>query len=92
MDAEYGLKAWMLLTRLEGILGAEKRRPAGAGFDRTSGKTWHDVRRERAGYAHRDPEVIVVGGGHHGLFSAVNLQGLGVDVLVVDRFPRAGDN
>ncbi|MGW6335974.1 flavin-containing monooxygenase [Nocardia rhamnosiphila] len=92
VDTEDGLKAWMLLTRLEGILGAEKRRPPGAGFDRTSGKTWHDVRRERAGYADRDPEVIVVGGGHHGLFSAVNLQGLGVDVLVVDRFPRAGDN
>ncbi|WP_280295698.1 flavin-containing monooxygenase [Nocardia abscessus] len=86
------LKAWMLLTRLEGIVGAEKRRPAGAGFDRTSGRTWHDVRRERSSYIDRDPEVIVVGGGHHGLFSAVHLQDLGVDVLVVDRFPRAGDN
>ena len=82
----------MLLTRLEGIVGAEKRRPAGAGFDRTSGQTWHDVRRERSSYEDRDPEVIVVGGGHHGLFSAVHLQELGVDVLVVDRFPRAGDN
>jgi putative flavoprotein involved in K+ transport len=92
VDTENGLKAWMLLTRLEGIVGAEKRRPAGAGFDRTSGRTWHDVRRERSSYIDRDPEVIVVGGGHHGLFSAVNLQALGVDVLVVDRFPRAGDN
>jgi putative flavoprotein involved in K+ transport len=50
------------------------------------------VRSERSSYADRDPEVIVVGGGHHGLFSAVHLQSLGVDVLVVDRFPRAGDN
>ncbi|NRI69865.1 NAD(P)/FAD-dependent oxidoreductase [Rhodococcus sp. MS16] len=92
VDTKNGLKAWMLLTRLEGIVGAEKRRPAGAGFDRTSGQTWHDVRRERSSYIDRDPEVVVVGGGHHGLFSAVNLQELGVDVLVVDRFPRAGDN
>ena len=92
VDTEDGLKAWMLLTRLEGIVGAEKRRPAGAGFDRTAGQTWHDVRRERSSYTHRDPDVIVVGGGHHGLFSAVSLQDLGVDVLVVDRFPRAGDN
>lgn len=92
LDTADGLKAWVLLTRLEGIVGAEKHRPAGAGFDREGRKSWHDVRAERSSYAERDPEVIVVGGGHHGLFSAVGLQELGVDVLVVDRFPRVGDN
>ncbi|MFW6868064.1 FAD-dependent oxidoreductase [Nocardioides sp. CPCC 206347] len=92
LETEDGLKAWMLLTRLEGIVGAEKRRPRGAGFDRSGDLSWHDVRKQRASYADRDPEVVVVGGGHHGLFSAVHLQSLGADVLVVDRFPRAGDN
>ena len=92
LDTEDGLRAWVLLTRLEGIVGAEKRRPTGAGFDREGSRSWHDVRRDRSSYADRDPDVIVVGGGHHGLFSAVTLQELGVDVLVVDRFPRIGDN
>ncbi|XAS74144.1 FAD-dependent oxidoreductase [Micrococcaceae bacterium Sec5.1] len=91
-ETEDGLKARMLLTRLVGIVGAERQRPRGAGFDRTSGKSFVDLQKERASFADRDPEVIVVGGGHHGLFSAVALQNLGVDVLVVDRFARAGDN
>ena len=92
VDTTDGLRAWVLLTRLEGIVGAEKRRPAGAGFDRSGERSWHDVRRDRSSFADRDPDVIVVGGGHHGLFSAVSLQELGVDVLVVDRLPRIGDN
>ncbi|XAS74148.1 NAD(P)/FAD-dependent oxidoreductase [Micrococcaceae bacterium Sec5.1] len=96
VETEFGLKAWVLLTRLESVAGAEKygrgNRPKGAGFDRTSGLSWHEVRRNRSSYVDYDPEVLVVGGGHHGLFSAVNLQKLGVDVLVVDRLPRVGDN
>ncbi|WP_404434301.1 NAD(P)/FAD-dependent oxidoreductase [Microbacterium lacus] len=89
---ENGLKARLLLTRLEGIVGAEPKRPEGAGFDRASGRNFVEIRAERARYEDRDPEVIIVGGGHHGLFAAVALQDLGVDVLVVDRFPRAGDS
>ena len=96
LETDDGLKGWVLLTRLEGITGAEQygpaKRPEGVGFDRSRGLTWLEARRVRSAYADRDPEVLVVGGGHHGLFAAENLQRLGVDVLVVDRFPRVGDN
>lgn len=91
VDTSDGPRALILLTRLKGV-GEARRRPEGAGFDRTSGKTYPEIRSERARYIDRDPEVLVVGGGHHGLFSAVALQNLGVDVLVVDRMRRAGDS
>ena len=90
------LRAFVLLTRLEEIgdtlAYGPGNRPKGVGFDRSGGQTWREARHARSTYADRDPEVIVVGGGHHGLFAAVNLQRLGADVLVVDRFPRVGDN
>jgi len=39
-----------------------------------------------------DPAVLVVGGGQAGLSIAARLSRLGVDTLVVDRWPRVGDN
>ena len=40
----------------------------------------------------RDPDVLVVGGGHAGLAIAARLTQLQVDTLIVDRQPRIGDN
>lgn len=96
LETDDGFKGWVLLTRLEGIAGAERygsgKRPPGVGFDRQNGRTWLEDRAARSSYADHDPEVLVVGGGHHGLFVTEGLQRLGVDVLIVDRFPRVGDN
>src|SRR6202035_6186082 len=40
----------------------------------------------------RDPDVLVVGGGHSGVMVAAQLGQMGVDTLVIDRHPRVGDN
>ncbi len=96
-DAEGGLRAWTLLTALDGMNGYEERvgplRPTGQSYARDfRGPNWLDQRRSAARYADRDPTVLVVGGGHAGLSIAARLNMLEVDTLVIDRWPRIGDN
>ncbi len=98
-DASDGdaLKAWTLLTALEELKGFEERidkaRPTGQSYSRDfRGPNWLDLRKEAAQYADRDPTVLVVGGGQAGLSIAARLTQLGVDTLIVDRWPRIGDN
>jgi putative flavoprotein involved in K+ transport len=90
-------KAWTLFTMLEELKGFEEsvgqRRPGGEAYSREfRGPNWLDLRRREAAYADREPAVLVVGGGHAGLSIAARLKQLGVDTLVVDRWPRIGDN
>ncbi|MEL6373580.1 MAG: NAD(P)/FAD-dependent oxidoreductase [Pseudomonadota bacterium] len=53
---------------------------------------WLDARREEAAFSARDPDVLVVGGGHAGIVAAAEAKQLGLDVLIVDRMARIGDN
>ena len=90
-------KAWTLFTSLEELKGHEEsvggRRPDGLGYSREfRGPNWLDLRKAEAAYADREPAVLIVGGGHAGLSIAARLKQLRVDALVVDRWPRAGDN
>ena len=90
-------KCWTLLTALEDLKGHEehvgRRRPDGQAYSRDfSGPNWLDRRREAAAFIGRDPDVLVVGGGHAGLAIAARLAQRDVDTLVVDRWPRVGDN
>jgi cation diffusion facilitator CzcD-associated flavoprotein CzcO len=90
-------KAWTLLTALDEIKGHEehlgKSRPEGKAYSRDfCGPNWFDLRKAAAEYAHRDPAVLVVGGGQAGLSAAACLTQLGIDTLIVDREPRIGDN
>ena len=90
-------KAWTLLTALEEIRGHEEQvgrhRPTGQAYARDfSGPNWLEKRRISSRYADREPAVLVVGGGHAGLSAAARLTQLGVDTLIVDRWPRVGDN
>ena len=90
-------RAWTLLTTLEELRGHEERtgarRPTGQSYSRDfSGPNWLDKRRAAAAYSDREPQVLVVGGGQAGLSIAARLKALGVDALIVDRWPRAGDN
>ena len=39
-----------------------------------------------------EPTVLIVGGGHAGLSIAARLAQRGIDALIVDRWPRVGDN
>ena len=91
------LKAWTLLTALEELKGFEEQldrsRPRGLAYSRDfRGPNWLDQRQASNAYAERDPTVLVVGGGQAGLSIAARLQQLDVDTLIVDRWPRVGDN
>jgi hypothetical protein len=90
-------KAWTLLTALEDIKGHEEHvgrlRPSGQSYSRDfSGPNWLDLRKESARYTDREPAVLVVGGGQAGLSIGARLMQRGIDTLVVDRWPRVGDN
>ena len=91
------LKAWTLLTALEELKGFEepldRMRPRGQAYSRDfRGPNWLDQRSASATYADRDPVALVVGGGQAGLTIAARLNQLQVDALIVDRWPRIGDN
>ena len=90
-------RAWTLLTAIDEIKGSEEsvgsRRPHGAADSRDfSGPNWLDRRQAASAYADKDPEVLVVGGGHAGLSLAARLRQLNVDTLIIDREQRIGDN
>ncbi|MFL6797221.1 MAG: flavin-containing monooxygenase [Xanthobacteraceae bacterium] len=90
-------KAWTLHTALEEIKGAEERigraRPRGEVYARDfRGPNWLDRRQMAGAYADREPTVLVVGGGQAGLSIAARLTQLDVDTLIVDSWPRIGDN
>src|SRR5947207_4133854 len=90
-------KAWTVLTALDELKGHEERtggrRPSGHGYSRNFGApTWADLRESARDYSSRDPDVLVVGGGQAGLSIAARLAQLELDALVVDRWPRIGDN
>ncbi len=89
--------AWTLLTALEEIKGHEEHsgrlRPTGTAYSRDfRGPNWLDLRQIATAYADRDPTVLVVGGGQAGLSIGARLTQRGIDTLVVDRWPRIGDN
>jgi cation diffusion facilitator CzcD-associated flavoprotein CzcO len=98
-DANDGnrLKAWTLLTALEELKGFEEQqgasRPRGQAYSRDfRGPNWLDQRNTSSAYTDCDPDVLVVGGGHAGLSAAARLKQLQIDALIVDRWPRIGDN
>ncbi len=96
-DAGDGMKAWHLSTTLDELDGhAEKtgdNRPSGAAYSRNfGGDNWVDVRDKARAYDDHDPTVLVIGGAQSGLSIAARLNQLGVDTLVVERWPRIGDS
>ena len=93
-DADDGnrLKAWTLLTELGELKGFEEQlgvqRPRGNAYSRDfRGPNWLDLRKQSAGYADRDPTVLVIGGGQSGLSIAARLKQL--ERRYADRRSRA---
>lgn len=91
------LKAWALSTSLEEMKGFEEKiganRPSGSAYSRNfGGDNWEDARRRAQSYEDHDPTVLVVGGAQAGLSIAARLNQLGVDTLVVEKWPRIGDS
>ncbi len=96
-DGDGAPKAWTLLTALDELEGHEetvgRARPTGQSYSRDfRGPNWLDLRKSAAAYADSDPAVVVVGAGQAGLSIAARLKQLQVDTLIVDRWPRIGDN
>lgn len=90
-------KAWTFSTTLQALDGYPETTSANrAGVDAFSrewgGENWLDFRNRQRAYADHDPAVLVVGGGQAGLGVAARLTHLGVDTLIVDKYPRIGDN
>ena len=90
-------QAWVLLTTLDELKGHEEQigtnRPSGDAYSRNfGGSNWLDQRTTERAFEDRDPVVIVVGGGQNGLSVAARLKQLKIDTLVVDKYPKIGDN
>jgi cation diffusion facilitator CzcD-associated flavoprotein CzcO len=88
--------AWSLMTALDTLDAAPEREmnPA-AGHDTTTdldAPNWLDLRKAAIGFEHRDPAVLIVGGGHAGITAAAWLGNLGIEALIVDKMERIGDN
>ena len=96
-DGGGDLKAWLISTTLEELRGHEEKiggnRPTGAAYSRNfGGDNWEDMRRKARAFDDREPAVIVIGGAQGGLSVAARLNQLGVDTLVVEKWPRIGDS
>lgn len=92
-----GHKAWVLSTSLEELTGFEEtigaNRPSGAAYSRNfGGDNWEGVREKAQAYEDRDPTVLIIGGAQAGLSIAARLNQLGVDNLIVEKWPRIGDS
>jgi cation diffusion facilitator CzcD-associated flavoprotein CzcO len=90
-------KAWTLLTALHDLKGHEEHigelRPKGWSYSRDfAGPNWLDQRQQKSGFRDSDPAVLVVGGGQAGLSIGARLAQRQIDALIVDRWPRVGDN
>ena len=53
---------------------------------------WFDERQAEIAFRDREPDVLIVGGGHAGISAAVELRRIGLDALVIDKQARIGDN
>ena len=84
-------RAWSIMTQMDTLREPEGIEPPAYAKD-VRAPNWLDEREAARAYADRDPQVVVVGGGHAGLTIAARLGAMNVDTLVVDREKRIGDN
>lgn len=84
-------KAHTMFTNLEGLKGFPEKMGPLRDTVYNHGK-WAEKRKVELEFRHRDPTVIIVGGGQSGLGIAARLKHLNVPTLVVEKHPRVGDN
>jgi putative flavoprotein involved in K+ transport len=85
--------AWVISTTLDfnKICDAREKQTESRMRD-FAGPDWLEQRQASSSYEDRDPDVLIVGGGHTGISAAVELKRLGLSALVIDREERIGDN
>jgi cation diffusion facilitator CzcD-associated flavoprotein CzcO len=87
--------AWTISTTLDfnRICDARSRRNAPVSHARVfAGRDWFEERQADIAFEGREPDVLVVGGGHAGISAAIELKRIGLDALVIDQAARVGDN
>ena len=57
-----------------------------------AGQHFCDYSREKQEFKDRDPDILVIGGGHTGLCVGARLERMGQSYLIVDRSARLGDS
>jgi putative flavoprotein involved in K+ transport len=92
-------KAWTLATDMTDLTGHEESGTSihDAADDQyikaqRGRPTWAERRAAAAEFREEDPTVLIVGGGHSGLFLAARLKRVGISSLVAERNGRIGDN
>ena len=94
-EADGVARAWTISTALDfdAICAAREAAAAATSHIRDfSGPDWLEQRQASATYDDRDPDVLIVGGGHAGISVAVEARRIGLSALVIDRMARIGDN
>jgi cation diffusion facilitator CzcD-associated flavoprotein CzcO len=87
--------AWTLSTSpdFDRICEARSGTPAAIPSMRAvAGPDWLDQRKAEIAFDGREPDVLIVGGGHAGISAAVELQRIGLKALIIDKEKRVGDN
>ena len=87
--------AWTISTSLDFNKICEERSSNTAPVSHArdfAGSDWFDERQAEIAFDDREPDVLVVGGGHAGISAAVELKRIGLDALVIDKAGRVGDN
>jgi cation diffusion facilitator CzcD-associated flavoprotein CzcO len=87
--------AWTISTSLDFDKICDARSKSDAPISQArdfAGPDWFDQRQAEIGFEDREPDVLIVGGGHAGISAAVELRRIGLDVLVIDKAGRVGDN
>ncbi|MBV7482129.1 FAD-dependent oxidoreductase [Bordetella sp. BOR01] len=88
-------RAWVFSSSTTELKGHEEpifgRRPTGAAYSRNFGAgNWSDMRATEQAYEGREPTVLIIGGGQAGVTLGARLRLLGVDALIVEKTPQAG--
>ena len=87
--------AWTISTSLDFDKICDARSGNNAPVSHTrdfAGSDWFDQRQAETAFDDREPDVLIVGGGHAGISAAVELKRIGLDALVIDKAGRVGDN
>jgi putative flavoprotein involved in K+ transport len=87
--------AWTISTSLDFDKICDARSSSDAPISQTrdfARADWLDQRQAEIAFDDREPQVLIVGGGHAGISAAVELRRIGLDALVIDKAVRVGDN